>query len=182
MKTKKTYILAALIVVSVLGSGTAFAKRSFMSVLDKTEGITLTETQRERLETAELEHRKQMIRLRADLSIARLEKHNLLKEKDFKKDAVLTQINKIVAVEKGIQTARLDNHDLIRKVLTDEQWKKYTEELGKHRGGKKGKGHFAGKGPRKGGRRQMSGHGNCPFGGKGQAAAAREAFRTSSAG
>lgn len=161
MKTKTAYILVTLIALTVLGGGTAFAQRSFISVLDRIEGINLTGEQREKLETTELAHHKKMIRFRADLAIAKLEKHTLLKKKDFKKETVQEQIKKIMAVKTDMQMERLENHDLLRRVLTDDQWKLFKEERNKKEGRRMGK-NRRGMGPHHG--REMRG---CGFGGPG---------------
>lgn len=163
MKTKIAYILVTLIAVTVLGGGSAFAQRSHMSVLDRIEGINLTGEQRVKLEASEIDHRKKMIRFRADLAIANLEKHSLLKDKNFKREAVQEQIKKIMAIKTDMQMARLDNQDLLRQVLTDDQWKLFKEQLRKSKGKRMGKKHLGKK------RHHRRMQGDCEFGGRGMA-------------
>ncbi len=174
MKTKTAYILAAFFVVTILGSGAAFAERSFMRVLEGIDGIDLTEAQREKLENAEIDHRKKMIRFRADLSIAELEEHTLMKNKDFDKAAVQEQIKKIGTVKTGMRMARLDNHDLLRQVLTDDQWKQFMGALRAGKGRHGGRKHFGGG---MGFERHFGKRMNCPFAGKGLKMSAEDAFR-----
>lgn len=147
MKTKITYILVTFITVTVLGNGAAFAQNPFALKHDKSVEINLTEDQKSKLESGRLALRKQMIRFRADLAAANLEKSAMMKDKAFTKAAVQEQIKKIMAIKTDMQMAKLDNHDLIRRVLTDDQWKPFIEMLSKNTDRKMMKKHL-GKGQR----------------------------------
>ncbi len=159
MKTKKHYIVIAVFAIVTLGAGVALAKRSCWSMLDNLKGIELTDAQRTKLEAKQTGHQKKMIQLRADLSVARLEKQKMMKGRNFKKEKVEKQIKKMMAVKTDMQMARLDALADLRTVFTDEQWEVFSKHMGKrghgfgnedgfdrgpgkqghHRGGYKGK-------------------------------------------
>ncbi len=129
MKTKISFIVVSVFMMVALGAGIALAKRSCFSVIANLPDLELKNDQKARLEKKETEHCKKMIRLRADLSIAKLEKKKLITDKNFKASAVRKQIEKIMSVKRDIQMARLDALTEIRDVLTDEQWTGFSSHI-----------------------------------------------------
>lgn len=163
MKTGKFYMILAIIAILTLGTGVAFAERPCFSALNNLPGIDLTKDQKAKLEAKEIEHRKKMIRLRSDLSIAKLEKQNMMKNRNFKKEGVSKQIKKITGIKNGMQMAKLDVMVDLRDTLTDEQWETFRNSKGK-----KGCGSFGKKGGHHGkkfkdGKYYGRGKGGCPY-------------------
>ncbi len=130
MKTRSSYIAVAVIMMVALGAGIAFAERPCFSMITNLPGLELTSDQKAKLEKKKTEHCKNMIRLRADLSIAKLEKNKMISNKNFKEDAVRKQVGNIVDVKRDIQMARLDALTELRDVLNDEQWVEFSSYIG----------------------------------------------------
>lgn len=177
MKTTIRLIMIAIMALFVAGVAQAYAQSSCLTMVERIPGITLDDAQKASLSDKEADHRKKMIRLRADHQVARVDKQNLIKDRNFKKDAVKKQILSMVDIKKEKELARLDALDDLRKILTDDQWAVFVAHTGGKgmddgrcpgmRGdfhkGKGGKGHGMGTGG------TGPGMGDCPF--KGPAAA-----------
>ncbi len=129
MKTKNSYIVIAVFMMVVLGAGIVFAKGSCLCAVTNLPGLELKSDQKAKLEKQQTEHCKKMIRLRADLSIAKLEKQKIIADRNFNEDAVRKQIEKIIAVKRDMQMARLNALTEIRDVLTDEQWLEFSSNI-----------------------------------------------------
>jgi len=176
MKSKRIYMLAGILTLMVLGLGQAYAQGTCLSFIDRIPGITLDDAQKTTISAKETEQRKKMIQLKADHELALLDKDALLKDKNFKKDAVEKQVRKIMAIESDMEMAKLDGLDELRKVLTDEQWAMFSKHMGqrgpgmgKHCMGKASKGaHRMGNGPGMGSddAPNRMGMKNCPYSGK----------------
>ncbi len=130
MKKRMSYILASVAALALIGTGFAFAQSRGLSILEGIPGITLDDTQKAKLEAKDAEHQKKMIRLRADHQVARVDVDNLLKDKNFKRDAAEKLIRNMMAVETEMELERLDRIHELRTVLTDAQWKMYAAHAG----------------------------------------------------
>ncbi|GAB6094863.1 hypothetical protein JCM14469_11150 [Desulfatiferula olefinivorans] len=126
MKTAIKLTVITIITLFVAGAVQAYAQPSCFTMVERIPGITLDDAQRSALTEKDADHRKKMIRLRADYQVARVDKQNLIKDRNFKKDAVKKQIESMVGIQKEKELARLDALDDLRKVLTDEQWAVFT--------------------------------------------------------
>lgn len=130
------------------------------------ETLELTDAQKDKIETLNFEHKKQMIATRAELKTLELEKREALKDDNF---AAAKKLNiKIFDKKAEIANARLELKENIMKELTPEQQEKAKElhkragrkMMKEHRGAKDGakEGH---KNVEKGeGRRGMHGQNN----------------------
>jgi len=128
-------MVMAVVMMMALGAGTAVAGRSCFSVVSNLPGLKLTNEQETKLSKTETEHCKKMIRMRAELSVAKLEKQVMLRDKNFKEEAVQKQIKKIMDIKTDMQMARLAALTELRNVLTDEQWEQFSSYVGKRGGG-----------------------------------------------
>jgi hypothetical protein len=130
MKTTIRLIMIATLALFVAGVAQAYAQMTCFTMVERIPGITLDDTQRAALSDKEADHRKKMIQLRADYQVARVDKQNLIKDRNFKKDAVKKQILSMVDIKKEKELARLDALDDLRKVLTDDQWAVFVAHTG----------------------------------------------------
>lgn len=130
MKSKLSYMLAAVVAMAVIGSGFVYAQSRGLSILEGIPGITLDEAQKAKLQARDAEHQKAMIKLQADYKMARVDGDALLKDKNFKKDAAEKQIRKMMAVQTDMELQRLERIHELRGVLTDAQWKVFTAHAG----------------------------------------------------
>lgn len=128
MKTKMTYTMAGIFTAVILWSGWAMAMPGCLERIDSIKGITLTDAQKTKIQAFDTDHQKKMIKFHADMSIARLEKDNLLKDKNFKKDAVEKQVRKIMAIKTDMELEKVAEINNLRTVLTDDQWKAFTDD------------------------------------------------------
>jgi hypothetical protein len=129
MKTKVTCMVVGIITMTLLGISPVFAQ-GVCSRIDMIPGIILNDAQKAKLQASDLEHQKKMIRLHADFAVAELEKDNLIKDKNFKKDAVEKKIHKIMAVKTDMELEKLSEINDLRTVLTDDQWKIFVAHMG----------------------------------------------------
>lgn len=140
-----------------------------------TRDLGLDAEQMEKLEKLRMAHRLAMIDLRAEQQKLRLEMKMELTG-DEPDEAALTRIvEKIGAVREKIAKQRIEHFLGARKILNDEQWKKFIRRH--HDGmGRRGRGHGKmGRGPRgmRGGRGMMGcegfdpHHGRHPMGDRG---------------
>ncbi len=129
MKTRTIYVVFAAIMMVALGVGAAFAERPCFSVLENLSGLNLTTDQKTKLEEKQMPHCKKMIRLRVDLFIEKLEKNKMVRDRNFNREAVQKQIEKIMDMTRNMQMAKLDALADVRDVLTDEQWAEYSDRV-----------------------------------------------------
>ena len=130
MKSKLSYMLAAVVAMAVIGSGFVYAQSRGLSILEGIPGITLDEAQKAKLQARDAEHQKAMIKLHADHKIARVDLEAILKDRSFKKDAAEKQIRKVMAIETDMELNRLEKIHELRGVLTEAQWKVYAAHTG----------------------------------------------------
>lgn len=130
MKKRLSYIITGIAAVALIGSGFAFAQSKGLTILEGIPGITLDAAQKTTLDAKDVEHQKKMIKLRADHQIARVDVDNLLKDKNFKKDAAEKQIRNMMAIETDMELERLAQLHELRGVLTEAQWKVYAAHAG----------------------------------------------------
>lgn len=116
------------------------------------EALDLSQAQKDQMRKLMTENRKQMIQLRADTQVARLELAELLRQKSPDTKAVDRAIEKVNAANAKVTESRARQKLSINRILTDEQLQK-LEDMPKRR-----RGH----GPmhnRRGGRGDRRGHG-----------------------
>jgi Spy/CpxP family protein refolding chaperone len=130
MKSRMTYMVAGILTLLVFSAGSVFAFGSCLSRVDMIKGITLTDAQKTKLQAMDTDHKKKMIKLHSDMATANVEKDALLKDKNFKKDAVEKQIRKIMAIRTDIEMEKLSTVNDLRTVLTDDQWKIFADHMG----------------------------------------------------
>ncbi len=135
MKKQKRFIVITAITLVTLFTGMAFAQRYKCPLIEKIPGLNLTSEQKAKFEKPETEHRKKMIRLRADLSIAKVEKEKMMRNKTFKKVDIKKQIEKISAIKHDMQMAKLDTLTEFRSILNDDQWETFNQYRGSMEGG-----------------------------------------------
>lgn len=133
MKSKRALIMIGIFAFLILGAGYVFAQGTCLSYVDRIPGITLADAQKAKLGAKEADFRKKMIQLRADHAVARVDKDEALKNKNFKKDDVQKQIRKIMDIETEMEITRLNAMDELRTVLTDEQWALFANHMDKKR-------------------------------------------------
>ena len=143
MKTRLYSAVIGIVAVAFLGAGIAFAQPACVSFIEKIPGITLDDAQKAKLQTKDVEHQKKMIRLQADHQVARVETNNLMKNRNFKKDAAEKQIRTMMAIETDMELERLQALHEMRGVLTDAQWKAFSAHMGQ--GGFCGRGAMSGR-------------------------------------
>ena len=88
------------------------------------EALELTDAQIERLKKIKLEHKKAMIRMRADLEIAELELKHLLHETEPNRSAIDSKITAMGDLKTKMKKSKVHSHLDARSVLTKEQLEK----------------------------------------------------------
>lgn len=148
MKRLHKHLIGA--AIGVLAAGSAFAqagpqargeaaRQPRAAVQDK---LGLSPEQRAEMEKLGVAFRKEQIRARADLQVARLELRELLSAPTIDDKAVMAKAQEFSQLQ-AAQTKRMIEHRLaFAKILTPEQRQK-ARELGLHRGwqGGRGQGH-----------------------------------------
>ena len=94
------------------------------------ERLNLTEEQSEKIEALKLDHRKEMIDLRADVEKKQIEIQELKNNPDYSRDDFLKKVNDINSVKNKIELARA-NHQMDVYQLLDADQKKEWNKLGK---------------------------------------------------
>jgi Spy/CpxP family protein refolding chaperone len=151
MKNKINYIMITVFTLVTLCAFSAMAKEPCPVAPDNTKKIEmkrgmpdkfmdmeLTAEQNDKMDKMMTDHRKKMIRLRADLEIARIDKMEMIKDRNFQKDKLQKQVKKIMAIETNMEMARIDMLAQARTILTDEQWKVFSDRQKHRRHGKIG--------------------------------------------
>jgi Spy/CpxP family protein refolding chaperone len=114
--------------------------------------LSLTDQQVEQLRNLKIQYQKEMIRLRADLQLARLELKEVMMKARLDEKAALAMQDRISNIKSSIDRKRLEHMIAARKILTEEQqakWKKMRREdgpRGRHQRGD-GPGRLMGRGP-----------------------------------
>ena len=86
--------------------------------------LNLTEEQKSQLEELKKEYRKEVIKIEADLKIAKIELKDLLSEKDADETAVLAKADEVSRLQNKLMKYRISHQLKTRKIYTEEQWKK----------------------------------------------------------
>ena len=114
--------------------------------------LGLSEEQIEKLEGLRSEFQKNRAKQQNQLKIKRLELRGLLLEDDPSEKKLYSKVEEISKLQMELQKKRIAHLLEVRKILTPEQWTKFSAHRG-HRGPGKG-------GPR--GARRGPGRGGCP--------------------
>lgn len=127
--------------------------------------LDLSAEQETAMEKLRLEHRKEMIDLRAAVQKARLGMEEALLADALDEGALKKTADRLTKARGGIEAARIDHLLAVRKVLDDDQWKIFVRHhaRGGERHGREGgverRGGGRGCGMRDGGGRGMTGGG-----------------------
>ncbi|MDO9576953.1 MAG: Spy/CpxP family protein refolding chaperone [Candidatus Cloacimonadales bacterium] len=81
--------------------------------------LELTDAQKEQIENLQINHKKEMIQLKADIDILQVDKHKAMQDHDFKELKKLT--GKIFDLKKSIAIKQVEHQEAIWNVLTPEQ-------------------------------------------------------------
>lgn len=127
------------------------------------EELRLTDEQREQMRNLRTQHQKEMIPLRADLKVLRVELRELMAT-GANESALNSKIDQIGKLRTEIQKKRMAHHLAMRNVLTEEQRDAFTETgfmgmMGER--GWRGKGRFGCDGSGRGGWSDRNGRGDC---------------------
>ena len=136
--TKKTiytiialFSIVSLVTVSAFAEGKRFNRNRMQANCTQ---LNLTDDQKVQFDKNRADQRKEMIRIHSKISIAKIEMHEMVKDKTFNKDDVKVQIEKIINLKSEMELTKLDSMDKMRTILTDEQWELFSEMFGKKRG------------------------------------------------
>ncbi|MBU1320180.1 MAG: Spy/CpxP family protein refolding chaperone [candidate division Zixibacteria bacterium] len=165
MKTRNMIVLivAALF---IFGSVTAYAQKGMGSGHGKgdhgqggfgpgmQDELALTPDQTKQIQSMHVEMKKKLIPIEADLELAQLELHELIRS-GANKTAIDTKIDALAAIKASIQRIKIGQMVQFRNMLTEEQKAKFDSRP-MHRGGKGGMRDGRGSG------REM-GNGDCRF-------------------
>jgi protein CpxP len=99
------------------------------------DDLNLTTEQKEKLHDAMIAHQKEMIPLRADLKVARIELREMIRSNQSK-SAIDAKVEAIGKLRTQIEKARVDNQLAMRSILTPEQLKKWDARPGAFGSGK----------------------------------------------
>ncbi|MCP3923760.1 MAG: hypothetical protein GY714_14355 [Desulfobacterales bacterium] len=127
MKKRTVGIIISLVfMITTVSFAQGHSKRG--SMLDK---LNLTEKQQDSLSEIKTEQKKQMIAIRAKISLAKIEMGEILKDKDFSNSKVKSQVKEIMALKTSMEMSKFNSIDKIRNILTVEQWKTISSKGGK---------------------------------------------------
>lgn len=121
------------------------------------EALGLTDAQRTELRKLGSDHRKAMIRSRADMQVARLDLHDLLMAPNPDERAINAKVKELSDLQAAALRVHVDGRLALRKVLTPEQLEKFRQmqahrfARARHRRFGGGPGMRHGDGPRRGG-------------------------------
>ncbi len=96
------------------------------------KGLDLNEKQEDAIKEIESKVRKDTIRKRADLQIARVELKEILHKDPVDMNGVETKLNQIAAIVTDIRLSRIKAIEEVKSQLTPEQKKKFKRNLKKH--------------------------------------------------
>ncbi len=102
------------------------------------EGLKLTDDQKAKLEDVHYRHQKKAIEMRADLRLATLDLHRLMRAESPDQRAINAQIDRIASMRAGLQKAGVASMLETRTLLTPEQrklWREHHGPGGMRRGG-----------------------------------------------
>ena len=102
------------------------------------EGLKLSDDQKSKLEDVHYRQQKKAIGMRADLRLATLDLHRLMRAESPDQRAIDVQIDRIAGMRAGLQKARVASMLETRALLTPEQrklWRDHHGRAGMRRGG-----------------------------------------------
>lgn len=94
------------------------------------EGLKLSDDQKSKLEDVHYRHQKKAIEIRAELGLANLELHRLMRAETPGQRAIDAQIDRVSAMRASLQKARVASMLETRALLTPEQRKLWREHHG----------------------------------------------------
>jgi len=96
------------------------------------EKLKLTDQQVEQIQEIKLRHDREMIRLKADLKLARLDLKEIMMKAKIDEKAALSKQDNISKVKASIDKTRLQHKLDIRRILTEDQFKQLQKMRMKH--------------------------------------------------
>lgn len=93
------------------------------------DDLNLTTEQKDKLHDAMVAHQKEMIPLRADLKVAKIELREMIRGTESK-SAIDAKVDAIGKLRTQIEKKRIDNQLAMRSILTPEQLKKWDARPG----------------------------------------------------
>lgn len=91
------------------------------------ERLNLTDEQSAKIETLRLDHRKQMIDLRADVEKKEIEMQELKNKPDYSRDDFLKKVNDIISAKNKIELARANQQMDVYQLLDENQKKEWNK-------------------------------------------------------
>ena len=172
---RKSMCIVTILALSLVLSGAVMAQRGGRRGGARMQDLELDEGQIEQLEGLRMEHRLEMVDLRAEQRKLRLKMRMMLLDGELDRDGLEQMAGKIAGVREKIEKRRLGHLLAVRKVLNDDQWKEFLRRRHGGRGfcgmgrparrmhgvhGMKGEGGHMMPGPgRRGGKRGHGGYG-----------------------
>lgn len=129
---RKIILVAAVLAFSLMLSGAVLAMRDGPRGERGMRDLGLDKEQIEQLETMRMEHRLEMIDLRAEQRTLRLKMHMELRDGEPDQAELERMVEKIADVRERIAKRRLGHLLAARKILNDDQWEQF---LRRHHGG-----------------------------------------------
>jgi len=117
--------------ILILFTVTAMAQGPGMGML--AEELSLTDQQKGQMESMAFQHQKQMIPLRADLKLAKLELREIMATARVDEKAAISKNEKISSIKAEISKMKLLHKLEMRKILTEEQQAKLKDLKREHR-------------------------------------------------
>lgn len=104
-----------------------FQERRKMRAERLAHELSLTDAQKEQMQRIRLEQQRQVIKLRAELQLARLDLGQLLREARPDQAKVIAQVEKLGKIEIELKKVNILSMVKMKSVLTPEQAKKFQE-------------------------------------------------------
>jgi Spy/CpxP family protein refolding chaperone len=113
------------------GEPRAEMKRGMRGRPGMMEGLKLSDDQKSKLEEVHYRHEKKAIEMRADLRLATLDLHRLMRAESPDQRAIDAQIDRVSALRGSLQKAGVASMLETRALLTPEQRKLWREQHGR---------------------------------------------------
>jgi Spy/CpxP family protein refolding chaperone len=104
-----------------------FREEGKMKHKNMMEKLNLSDEQKEKIQALRLNHRKEMIDLKADLEKAELALNELKTKKNFSRNDYLSAVEKINTAENKISLSRANHRMDVYELLTDKQKEEFWE-------------------------------------------------------
>ena len=91
------------------------------------EKLGLSGEQKDQIHTLQIKHQKDMITRRAELKIAKMELREIMMDSKLNENAAISKQDNISKMKSDMARLKLQHKIAIRKILTDEQLKTWTE-------------------------------------------------------